>query len=1366
MPIDLSRFNAYWTFSSSSGIAADGPTRPWNNVTPVPSGSNFAFLQNQGSMEQAFVATTGGAYTISYYAQDRGFPAPQTIRVLLDGTVASTPGTIGQYAWSVHSFATASLSAGMHTLRFEGVGTNGAMLIDSVVITGPYPSSTVVTLANSNFDSYLLSPDAYVYNPPAIATASYRLVATVTTCGKWLFCRLTKISDGSDVAFTTINEAPIVYVNGISQGAIQTGAMVSTPVHTGVLIPLPNGVVVNASQSVTLSASAGWVFGPNGYAEAMSAQPATNKVGQSFYRQPNVPRTMDLGTGFAAQVTPEWNPLTLMKNWRYRAAFAVPTLVSADSGGKPVVLAGTPTYFPLINVTSVNNIDGTGFPTPTGYWAVRWDDLDGGSLFSLSTHGDSNGSITEVTSLANPGVGGIGKVKVYNVQGVGSATQFQVWLRLDKTDLNPHFDNLAILAPGDFTWTANTPTVIPVPSSSDISSIQTTRMPTQYSFGPFRFNDSTVGVGGVNPACEKEHMVNPGDFHWAQDVKVYNGFGYDSARPWNPATSPYIYTTQFGSTFSATLASTISTTPAAGTQEVVTISDAATAPVLPSLVLIIDSERCRVISVSGTSVTIERGSESTTPATHSPGTISVNGRKAMANLAAWGGTNWQLAELVTHVPHRLRTGQIVTFQGAGWPAWTYSDGRGFYGGTYSGWSLYAFVTGANTFVTLFNNVSPVNPLNTTLSATYNLNPATCTTGDYYPDYGGSPYELAATMAAQYPGSPCWVSIPTAASDDMIDEIARRTLANLPTGHQVWIEYQDEPWNFAYKNAKYNQVLDNILYGGGSTNTLWVAHRTGQIKQRFKNVFATQGRGSDVKSLINMQLGASGNLAYILSVMNGEGYIPDAIAVAPYYDIYPNPAIYKACAAFTTDMVVDLLTWDAQYGHSSGGYNWGGHTAVNMAAWKSAIATANTTYGSNTQLNIYEYGSNLPAPYFASSLGASMDAATQTLVLSAGESATPLTMDYFDAAKVQPGTWLLVGSEWMTVVSRSGATCTVNRGQNGTTATSHSNGAFVRNDYLEFIRDVTLHPNWGVFTGDQFALFQTNGVRLCICSSSSGVWASGHAWDDYHSFNQLPGKGDGSDGRANNLLCLARPGTGQKSSTVNQDANTVSVRGQAQIDWYTQASQPSNNGLTQMFLRQSTAASVLVGPVMDSSGAAVTTAVIGDFNLSKNGATAALASPTTATHSHNGHYFIGLTAGNTDTLGRAVVTVNNTSDGMPPMGFTVLPGANYDAIVANLAGASGGLFIAGSTNADITVNLIGNVTGSVGTVSNPVAINMTQSVPVQNTPQTLGDALNAARAQGFGKWTIVGGVVSLYDASGNTVVHTLTLNPAPADSSRV
>jgi hypothetical protein len=108
------------------------------------------------------------------------------------------------------------------------------------------------------------------------------------------------------------------------------------------------------------------------------------------------------------------------------------------------------------------------------------------------------------------------------------------------------------------------------------------------------------------------------------------------------------------------------------------------------------------------------------------------------------------------------------------------------------------------------------------------------------------------------------------------------------------------------------------------------------------------------------------------------------------------------------------------------------------------------------------------------------------------------------------------------------------------------------------------------------------------------------------------------------------------------------------------------------LKQSTAATVLVGPVLDSAGLAITTAVIGDFQLTKNGSTAALASPATATHSHNGNYLIALSTGNTDTAGRLVITVNNSAQAMGTHRYTVLVASVFDAIVTNATNTTGGL----------------------------------------------------------------------------------------------
>ena len=109
----------------------------------------------------------------------------------------------------------------------------------------------------------------------------------------------------------------------------------------------------------------------------------------------------------------------------------------------------------------------------------------------------------------------------------------------------------------------------------------------------------------------------------------------------------------------------------------------------------------------------------------------------------------------------------------------------------------------------------------------------------------------------------------------------------------------------------------------------------------------------------------------------------------------------------------------------------------------------------------------------------------------------------------------------------------------------------------------------------------------------------------------------------------------------------------------------------MFLKQSTSAVVLVGPVLDASGVAVTTAVIGDFTLSKNGTSAAM-SGNTISHSHNGHYAITLTTGNTDTIGRLTISVNNTAQAMPVFRWDICQPTVYDALFTNAVNTTGGI----------------------------------------------------------------------------------------------
>jgi hypothetical protein len=74
-------------------------------------------------------------------------------------------------------------------------------------------------------------------------------------------------------------------------------------------------------------------------------------------------------------------------------------------------------------------------------------------------------------------------------------------------------------------------------------------------------------------------------------------------------------------------------------------------------------------------------------------------------------------------------------------------------------------------------------------------------------------------------------------------------------------------------------------------------------------------------------------------------------------------------------------------------------------------------------------------------------------------------------------------------------------------------------------------------------------------------------------------------------------------------------------------------------------------------------------------------------------------------------------------------------------------------------------GPVQSVQDPVSVNFDQAVPLANAANSVGDCLNAARAQGFGKWTKVGSALTLFGPDGSTVVRAFTLDDATNPSAR-
>jgi hypothetical protein len=102
--------------------------------------------------------------------------------------------------------------------------------------------------------------------------------------------------------------------------------------------------------------------------------------------------------------------------------------------------------------------------------------------------------------------------------------------------------------------------------------------------------------------------------------------------------------------------------------------------------------------------------------------------------------------------------------------------------------------------------------------------------------------------------------------------------------------------------------------------------------------------------------------------------------------------------------------------------------------------------------------------------------------------------------------------------------------------------------------------------------------------------------------------------------------------------------------------------------------------------------------------------------------------------------------------------------------------AATPTAAAVTGAVGSVAGSVGSVTGGVTVtanndktgyslNLTQAIPTTNTAQTVGDALNAARADGFGKWVLVGTTLTLYAGDGTTAVRVFTLDSGTAPTSR-
>ena len=153
----------------------------------------------------------------------------------------------------------------------------------------------------------------------------------------------------------------------------------------------------------------------------------------------------------------------------------------------------------------------------------------------------------------------------------------------------------------------------------------------------------------------------------------------------------------------------------------------------------------------------------------------------------------------------------------------------------------------------------------------------------------------------------------------------------------------------------------------------------------------------------------------------------------------------------------------------------------------------------------------------------------------------------------------------------------------------------------------------------------------------------------------------------------------------------------------------------MLAKQSTALTVVVGPILDSTGAEYASAVIGDLSISKNGGTlTAMASAATLTYIANGMYTLVTTTGNMDTLGAVQVTCNKATYQMPKMERNIVPASVYDAIITNATNSTGGL-----PTADALANYVWDALLASHTTANTFGARIVRAANSNNEVQMTG-----------------------------------------------
>lgn len=329
-------------------------------------------------------------------------------------------------------------------------------------------------------------------------------------------------------------------------------------------------------------------------------------------------------------------------------------------GGWPISLAAAvaPTDTVLTLASNADVADAVSY----GHGPVQWFML-GSEYIDITALGPGANQIT-----VNRGVYGT-TAGSYTSGTTATMEAYLQWPNLkinyyNATTGQPNYKNLVIYGPSD--WT---PPATPGPIELDRSFATTNDVSNYYKaalvpgIGVIRQMDSTEG--GYDQGCEPEHMRQDDDpfpaGHWEFQVDAEP----ISSEPATATNAPYMYTyfqVQNAVKYPVALAAAITTAPAAGTVETITITNDPANPLMyATRIELTGGEVVRVLSVNGNNVSVVRGAEGTAPAVCSAGTMQARWRVPVASDAVWQQPKAATTLYRTATPHGLWNDVLVGF---------------------------------------------------------------------------------------------------------------------------------------------------------------------------------------------------------------------------------------------------------------------------------------------------------------------------------------------------------------------------------------------------------------------------------------------------------------------------------------------------------------------------------------------------------------------------------------------------------------------------------------------------------------------------------------------------------------------------------